>query len=57
MGLPDRDYYLSDDAKLLGFRTKYREHVAKMLTLLGDVHAGDEAGRILALETALAKIQ
>jgi len=57
LGLPDRDYYLSDDAKLLGYRTKYREHVAKMLTLLGDVHAGDEAGRILALETALAKIQ
>ncbi|HXI47531.1 MAG TPA: M13 family metallopeptidase [Steroidobacteraceae bacterium] len=57
LGLPDRDYYLSDDAKLVGFRTKYREHVAKMLTFLGDVHAGDEAGRILALETALAKIQ
>jgi putative endopeptidase len=57
LGLPDRDYYLSDDAKLLGFRTKYREHVAKMLALLGDAHAGDEAGRILALESALAKIQ
>lgn len=57
LGLPDRDYYLSDDAKLLGFRTKYREHVAKMLTLLGDAHAGDEAVRILALETAFAKIQ
>jgi putative endopeptidase len=57
LGLPDRDYYLSDDAKLLGFRTKYREHIAKMLTLLGDAHAGDEAARILALETAFAKIQ
>jgi putative endopeptidase len=57
LGLPDRDYYLSDDAKLLGFRTKYREHIAKMLALLGDAHASDEAGRILALETALAKIQ
>ena len=57
LGLPDRDYYLSDDAKLVGFRTKYREHVAKMLTLLGDAHAADEAARILALETAFAKIQ
>jgi putative endopeptidase len=57
LGLPDRDYYLSDDAKLLGFRTKYLAHIAKMLTLLGDAHAGDEAGRILALETAMAKIQ
>jgi putative endopeptidase len=57
LGLPDRDYYLSGDAKLLGFRTKYREHIARMLGLLGDVHAADEAARILALETALAKIQ
>jgi putative endopeptidase len=57
LGLPDRDYYLSGDAKLLGFRAKYREHIAKMLTLLGDAHAAEEAGRILALETALAKIQ
>jgi putative endopeptidase len=57
LGLPDRDYYLSDDAKLLGFRQKYREHIGKMLTLLGDAHAADEAGRIIALETAIARIQ
>ncbi len=57
LGLPDRDYYLSDDAKLKGFRGQYREHIAKMLALMGDVHAGDEAGRIVELETALAKIQ
>lgn len=57
LGLPDRDYYLSDDAKLAGFRSQYREHIAKMLALLGDAHAGDEAARIVALETAMAKIQ
>lgn len=57
LGLPDRDYYLSEDAKLLDFRKKYREHIAKMLTLLGDAHAADEAGRIVALETAMARIQ
>jgi putative endopeptidase len=57
LGLPDRDYYLSDDAKLAGFRSQYREHIAKMLALLGDAHAGDEAARIVALETAVAKIQ
>lgn len=43
LGLPDRDYYLSDDARLVGFRTKYREHVEKMLHLLGDSAA--EIGR------------
>jgi putative endopeptidase len=57
LGLPDRDYYLSDDPKLLGFRKKYREHIAKMLALLGDAHAAEEAGRIIALETAMARIQ
>jgi putative endopeptidase len=57
LGLPDRDYYLSDDARLVGFRTKYREHVEKMLHLLGDAGAGKEADKIVALETAMAKLQ
>ncbi len=57
LGLPDRDYYLSDDARLAGFRAKYREHVEKMLHLLGDAGAGKDADKIIELETALAKIQ
>jgi putative endopeptidase len=57
LGLPDRDYYLSDDARLVGFRTKYREHVEKMLHLLGDAGAGKDADKIVALETAMAKLQ
>ena len=57
LGLPDRDYYLSKDAKLIDFRMKYREHIAKMLKLLGDAGAAQEADHILALETALAKIE
>jgi putative endopeptidase len=57
LGLPDRDYYLSDEARLVGFRTKYREHVEKMLHLLGDAAPGKEADTILALETAIAKLQ
>jgi putative endopeptidase len=57
LGLPDRDYYLSDEARLVGFRTKYREHVEKMLHLSGDAAPGKEADAILALETALAKLQ
>lgn len=57
LGLPDRDYYLSEDARLVGFRTKYREHVEKMLHLLGDIAPGKEADKIIALETALAKLQ
>jgi putative endopeptidase len=57
LGLPDRDYYLSDDARLAGFRTKYREHIAKMLHLLGIAGAGKQADTIIALETAIAKLQ
>jgi putative endopeptidase len=57
LGLPDRDYYLSDDARLVEFRTKYREHVEKMLRLLGDADAASEADQILAIETAMAKVQ
>ena len=57
LGLPDRDYYLSDEPRLVGFRTKYREHVEKMLHLLGAAAPGKEADTILALETALAKLQ
>ncbi|HEX3604139.1 MAG TPA: M13 family metallopeptidase [Steroidobacteraceae bacterium] len=57
LGLPDRDYYLSDDVRLAGFRTKYREHVGKMLHLLGDAGPGKEADKIIELETSLAKIQ
>jgi putative endopeptidase len=57
LGLPDRDYFLSDDARLAAFRSQYREHVEKMLHLLGDAAPGKEADKIIALETALAKLQ
>jgi putative endopeptidase len=57
LGLPDRDYYLSDDPRLADFRAKYREHLEKMLRLLGDASSGKQADSIFALETAIARIQ
>jgi putative endopeptidase len=58
LGLPDRDYYLKDDdAKLKGMRADYRKHVEKMLGMAGDAHAAADAGRVLELETALARAQ
>jgi predicted metalloendopeptidase len=57
LGMPDRDYYLSDDAKLADVRTKYRAHIEKLLLLAGDARAEEEANDILALETAMARIQ
>ena len=58
LGLPDRDYYLKDDAKTTAIRTAYRGYVATQLQNLGDdaAAAGGEADAILALETALAKV-
>jgi putative endopeptidase len=57
LGLPDRDYYLKTDPKTEGIRKSYREHIEKMLTLLGDKpeQAAAQAGTILDFETRLAK--
>jgi putative endopeptidase len=57
LGLPDRDYYLKDDAKLKDARTGYRTHIEKMLSMAGDAKAAASAAAILNLETSLAKIQ
>ena len=58
LGLPDRDYYLNDDARSKEIRDKYAAHVAAMLGLLGDdpALAKAEAGTVVARETELAKV-
>jgi putative endopeptidase len=57
LGLPDRDYYLKTDKKTEAVRAAYREHVQKMLTLLGDSpeRAAEQARAILDFETRLAR--
>lgn len=56
LGLPDKDYYLKDDADLKDKREKYVEHITRMLQFLGDSEewAAEQAARILAFETQLA---
>jgi putative endopeptidase len=56
LGMPDRDYYLKDDAVYAGLRDKYRAHIERMLTLAGDQEAAAEAQSILDLETSMAKL-
>ncbi len=58
LGLPDRDYYLNEDARSKQIREKYADHMARMFELLGDgaAQAKAEAATVLALETDLAKI-
>ena len=56
LGLPDRDYYVSDDPKKQELLAEYQAHVSRMLGLLGDENAEEAAARIVAFETELAKI-
>jgi endothelin-converting enzyme/putative endopeptidase len=59
LGLPDRDYYLKDDAKSEELRKAYLAHVAKMFELVGDkpADAVTEAATVMRIEAALAKGQ
>ena len=55
LGMPDRDYYLSTDAKLVEQRKAYQAHLAKMLTLAGEPNAAARAAAIVAFETQIAR--
>ena len=56
LGLPDRDYYLRDDAQFATIRREYGEHVGRLLTLAGQPDPAASAEAIVALETAIAKL-
>ncbi|WP_335959685.1 M13 family metallopeptidase [Acinetobacter bereziniae] len=57
LGLPDRDYYLKNDAKFKKVRSQYLSYIEKTLKLAGDTQAAQHAQAILKLETQIAKIQ
>ncbi len=57
VGLPDRDYYVSDDKDSKEKREKYVLHISKMLQFLG-IAAADakaDADKILALEIQMSQ--
>ena len=56
LGMPDRDYYLSADPKLVETKAKYLQHLSKMLTLAGEPNATARAQAILDLETRIAQV-
>jgi endothelin-converting enzyme/putative endopeptidase len=57
LGLPDRDYYLKEDAKSVELRQQYVAHVQRMLELAGEKadQAQADAAAVMRIETALAK--
>jgi predicted metalloendopeptidase len=56
LGLPDRDYYVSDEADSKEKRAKYEIHVARMLQFLGEkpAKAKIDAAKVLALEIEMS---
>jgi putative endopeptidase len=54
LGLPDRDYYLKDDAVYKELRAKYAAHIERLLTIAGQADAAAAAKSIVDLETRIA---
>ena len=57
LGMPDRDYYVSDSPRMTAIRAAYQQHIAAMLTLAGehDADAREQASRIYDLERRMAR--
>ncbi len=61
LALPNRDYYLTESPQMGEIRSKYKAHIAALLSLAGLVDTAESgsmdvrAAHILALETAIAK--
>ena len=56
ISLPDRDYYISTEASMVKIREAYKTHLEKMLQLSGIANPAENAAKIFALETEIAKI-
>ena len=57
LGMPSRDYYLSNDPAMAAFRTKYQNYIVALLKLAGTSDAEAKAKTIFALETKIAQAQ
>ena len=56
LGMPDRDYYLKSSASMADIQTKYRAHLAKVLTLARVADADAKAARVFDLEKRMASV-
>src|SRR5207253_2201965 len=56
LGMPDRDYYLGESAKMAEVRNRYQAHIAAVLTLAHLTDAAGAAARIFELERRMAQV-
>ena len=57
LGLPDRDYYLKTDAKLVEAKTAYTTYLTRLFTLAGEPNGAARAEAIVAFEAKVAAVQ
>ncbi|NIE63793.1 M13 family metallopeptidase [Burkholderia sp. Ax-1719] len=57
LGLPDRDYYLQDDARFKHARNAYVAYLTQLFSLTGEPNPAQIARDVLTLETQLARAQ
>jgi putative endopeptidase len=57
LGLPDRDYYLSQDAGLTQKRNAYQAYLTQLLTMAGESGAEARAAAVVQFERGLAEVQ
>lgn len=57
LAMPDRDYYLERDARFAKARKAYDAYLKSSFAALGLDHPAQRAQRVMALETAIARIQ
>ncbi len=57
LSLPDRDYYLSQDAHMVEIRAKYHDYIVTLMKLAGDTpeQAARVADDVMRIEIALAR--
>jgi putative endopeptidase len=57
LSLPDRDYYIKDDARMVDMRKHFIDYVTEMFTLAGQSpdQAAESAKTVMRIETSLAK--
>src|SRR5262249_788738 len=56
LGMPDRDYYISNTPQMASLRKQYESHITSMLKLAGFPDAPMRAARVFSLETKIAGV-